>query len=149
VTAAPGRAALAILLALVLAGCGASALTTPVLRDRAADACSAATARVTKIAAPSRPSATLAFLRRGIEVLTRQYTALRDLDAGGAAAPIFRRAVAALDAELQDLRGAAVALARGADPLSTFKDLQVRLTPLEQDADAAWSELQISACLTA
>ena len=137
------------LLALTLGGCGAAALTTPVLRDRAADACSAATSRETKIAAPAQPAATLAFLRRGIAVLRREYVALRALDAGGAAATVFRGAVGALDTELQDLRGAAAGLARGADPLSTFKDLQVRLTPLELRADAAWSLLQIPACLTA
>ena len=146
-TSARARAPLAIVLALMLVGCGTSALTTPVLRDRAADACSSATARESGIAPPVRPSATPAFLRRGIDILAREYAALHDLDAGGAAAPIFRRAVAALVSELQELRSAAAALAHGADPLATFKDLQVRLNPLELRADAAWNELQIPACL--
>jgi hypothetical protein len=143
------RVALAIAVTLALAACGTSALTTPVLRDRAADACSAATASEAKIAAPSTAAATLTFLQRGIVVLKREHAALHDLDAGGPAAPLFRSAVGALDGELKDVNHAASALKRGADPLSTVRDLQTSLAVLEHQANGAWTRLQIPACLTA
>ena len=132
----------------MLAACGTQALTTPVLRDRAADACSAATAREAKLEAPATAAATLPFLKHGILVLNREYAALRELDAGKTAAPLLQSALQALDGELQDLRQAASALHKGADPLSTFKSLQTGLTVLEQQANTAWNRLQIPACTT-
>jgi hypothetical protein len=145
----PRGLALALIVALAVAGCGASALTTPVLRDRAADACTAATALEAKISPPTRPGTTLGYLRHAIAVLRRQYASLHGLDAGGAAAPVFRRAVEALAGEVLALRDASAALGRGADPLATFKELQAGLVPLEHRANAAWSKLQIPACMTA
>jgi hypothetical protein len=137
-------------IALAVAGCGASsALTTPVLRDRAADACSAATAREQKIADPATPAATQLFLMHGIAVVKRESAALSDLDAGDAAAPVFRRAVQALDGELAQLQKAETLLRGGAEPIPTFRTLQTSLATLEQQTNAAWNKLQIPACLTA
>ena len=135
-----------MLIAVALTGCGKQALTTPVLRDRATDACQTATKLELAIPPPRRPDATLAFLRRGIVVLDHEYARLHGLDAGGKAAPVFHQALAGLQAELGTLRTAAAELSRGGDPLSTFKTLQTRLGPLVESENGAWSKLEIPAC---
>jgi hypothetical protein len=142
-------AAAAAILAAAVTGCGTQALTTPVLRDRAADACQAATRLETKIPLPAHPSGTLGFLRRGILVLDREYTQLRRLDAGGKAAPVFHRALVGLEDELASMGTAAAELSHGGDPLSTFKALQTRLSPLEQSENSTWVALEIPACASA
>jgi hypothetical protein len=139
--------AAAVLVAVALAGCGGKqALTTPVLRDRAADICQAATKLQLALPLPAKPQATLGFLRTGILVLEREYTQLHRLDAGGKAAAAFHRALTGLQAELAALRTSAADLSHGGDPLSSFKALQSRLSPLEDSVNKTWEQLEIPAC---
>ncbi len=137
---------LAALLALATAGCGATPLSTAALRSRATHICRTALARESRIRTPTSPSQGVAFLRRGVAVLTPELRALRRLDAGGRSAPEVHAAVLALADELQDLRGSAAALAGGSDPVQELRTLEQQLAPLQARADAAWHELGISAC---
>jgi hypothetical protein len=146
VRAAIPVAALA-LIAATLAGCSSGSLSTPVLRSRATAICRRAAERAAELPSPPTTAQAQAFLTRGAAVLAAELRSLDGLDAGGRAAPPYRRALAAGTDELAVLRSAARAITHGDDPVGAYQALQVRLAPLEDQARDAWATLQISACL--
>jgi hypothetical protein len=135
-------AAAGLLLALALAGCGSSVLTTGQMRTQATRICSVATRQTNAIPTPTDPSGGERFLNRGIAALDREVTrlsALRTTDAFGRAVDGSAGELAALRFALDDLRA-------GDDPVVTIKALAQRLAPLELRTHAAWDALGIAAC---
>lgn len=142
----PGPAAVALLVATVLAGCGSTALSAGQLRSRAARICTLATHRTNRITTPALPSQAASFLSRGIAAMTPEVTALRRLRAPGDMADDYRDAVAATGAELTALRSTLKGLTAGNDPVVAIKTLQQQLAPAEFKAGIAWSALELPAC---
>jgi hypothetical protein len=139
---ASGPAAAGLLLALALAGCRSSVLTTGQMRTQATRICSVATRQTNAIPTPTDPSGGEQFLNRGIAALDREVTrlgALRTTDAFGRAVDGSAGELAALRLALEDLRA-------GDDPVVTIKALAQQLAPLELRTDAAWAALGITAC---
>jgi uncharacterized lipoprotein YmbA len=146
-TRCPLPAVPAVLMALVLAACGASSPSASQLRVAATRACASAAAQAERIATPVAPAGSAEFLRRGLAVLTPELAQLRRLHAPSDLAATYSTALRS-SAGLRALLGAAVqSLNRGADPVSTVQTLQRRLAPLEARGDAAWRALDLPACL--
>ncbi|MHB8692966.1 MAG: hypothetical protein ACYDHH_17150 [Solirubrobacteraceae bacterium] len=137
-----------VVAALIAAGCGAARLTNAALRSRATRICTRADARAVLIAPPTAPAATASFLENGIAVLAAEQTTLRRLEPSGAAGKLYQQGLGAINDELKALRATVEDLRRGTDPVLLIGELQGRLIVLEQRADAAWTQLQIPACLT-
>ncbi|MDQ6605892.1 MAG: hypothetical protein M3Z06_05005 [Actinomycetota bacterium] len=142
---APGIA-LAAALALALAGCGSSPLTTSALRARATRVCRLAGARADRIPNPTIPVQGVTFLRRGMAVLQPELSALVKLRPGGPAAQVYATALQAFRRELTMVKATAESLRRDADPVIAVKTLQRQIAPLEAQANAAWDRLEIPAC---
>jgi hypothetical protein len=142
------RAMLAVVVvALGLAGCGSSSLSSSQLRTRATRVCNLARRRMNHIATPKFPTEGAKFLKGGIAVLSPELAALAALDPPGDLLGGYRRAADAQRSELALLRSALNGLRSGADPIVTIRTLEHQLVPLEARADAAWSSLAIPACL--
>jgi hypothetical protein len=140
--------ALGFVMAALLAGCGSAALTDTALRASATKICNRANAHAVLIDPPSSAAATPAFLQRGIAVLSTEQAGLKRLEPASAAQKLYQQGLGALRDELKALRATVEDLRRGADPVLLIGELQGRLLVLEQQADAAWTPLQIPACLT-
>jgi hypothetical protein len=132
----------------VIGGCGRSALSTPVLRTRVARICRQAIARESRIGTPTTAAQGPAFLRRGAAALGVELRALRALDPGGRAAPVYAGALRALTAERTALANGARTLAGAGDAISAIRAIEARLAPLQMQADTAWRTLRIPACLS-
>jgi hypothetical protein len=139
---ASGPVAAGLALALGLAGCGSSVLTTAQMRTQATRICSVATRRTNAIPTPTDPSGGEQFLNRGVAALDRELIHLRALRTADA----FERAVDLTTGELAALRFAVKGLQAGDDPVVTINVLQQQIEPLELRADAAWNALGIPAC---
>jgi hypothetical protein len=142
-----GRAALASVVLLAVAGCGGSSDSMKKLRAQAGRVCTRALDAGALIQPPAIPAATTAFLRRGIAVLRPELAGLRTLRAPSEQAGAYSAALGALDRELAILSETVHDIDRGADPLLAIKTLQRRLAPVEADGDAAWRTLGIPACV--
>jgi hypothetical protein len=140
--------AVALMLALGVAGCGSSSLSGPQLRARAARVCSTARVATNRIPTPELPSAGAPFLSRGIAALAPELAALTRLRPGGDAAQVYASALTASRQELAALRFTLRGLRAGNDPVVAIKTLQQRLAPLESQANDAWGSLGIEACAT-
>jgi hypothetical protein len=144
---APGVAlALAATVALALAGCGSSPLSTSALRTRATRVCQLANGRAGRIPAPTVPAQATAFLNRGIAVLRPELRALDTLRPGGQAAHVYATALDAVGRELTLIKATTASLGRGGDPVIAIKTLQRQLAPLEAQENQAWETLDIPAC---
>jgi hypothetical protein len=140
-------AAAAAVLALVVAGCGASnSLSATQLRSRATVTCNLARRRTNQIASPTLPVQGARFLSRGIAALTPELATLTTLRPPAALASDYTRALTASDRELRALRSALNGLKAGNDPVVAIRTLQQQLSPLEVRADGAWRALELPAC---
>jgi hypothetical protein len=110
------RAALALLVAVALAGCGAGSLSAVQLRTAATRVCSAAGRRLNRIRTPARPAQGAAFLSRGIAALRPELAALGRLRPSGGMAGALDRGRAATAKMLNVLE-------------STLKGLKKKLRP--------------------
>ena len=142
------RPILASVMALAVAGCGASSPTTARLEAQAGRVCTQALAQDARIAPPPVPAQTAAFLRRGIAVLAPELANLRTLHVPHEQADTYTTAIDALAHELTILTVTARALDRGADPLTTIKTLQHRLAPVEAAGNTAWRTLGVPLCVS-
>lgn len=137
-----------MLVAAVIAGCGSSLSSPVALRQHATAICKRTSRSIGVTSAPTSLAELSAFLARGIGNLEIELAKLRRLRASsGDVGAVYAAALRALAAELPVLRAATGALRRGQDPVLAVRNLQRQLTPLEQQADAAWQALQIPACL--
>lgn len=141
------RMVLAGVVALAVAGCGATSPTLLRLRAQATRVCTRALVQGARIAPPPVPGRTAAFLRRGIAALGPELAALRILRPPSNQADAYSAALGALARELAILTSTAHDVDRGADPLTTIKTLQHQLAPVEADNDAAWRTLGVPACV--
>jgi hypothetical protein len=132
----------------LLTGCGSAALTTSALRSSATKICNRANARGVLIDPPSSAAGTAAFIQRGVAVLSTEQAGLGRLEPAGAARKLYQQGLGALGDELKALRATVEDLRRGVDAVLLMQELQGRLIVLEQQVDAAWTQLQIPACLT-
>ena len=143
------RAAAALVMAGILAGCGGSGLQSPVaLRRQATEICE----HTAPVSAPSASELSVAqltaFLSQGTTSLQSQLTQLQALRVpAGEVGDVYHDALLALGAQLRALRTTTAAIKRGQDPALAFKALESQLGPLEKQADNAWNALQIPACV--
>jgi hypothetical protein len=139
-------AVLAAMLALSLAGCGGSSLSSTQLRNAAGRICDAAADKADALATPRSPKDAGRYLRGGVAALNPELKALRTLDPPGDLSDQYRVAVDATAAEVRELRSAVKGLRAGNDPVVEFKTLQQKLAALEARADSAWESLDIRGC---
>jgi hypothetical protein len=140
------RAAAALIVAVLIAGCGSSVLSDRQLRSDATRVCAVTLTRLNRISVPSSPTGGEPFLRRGTRALRPEITALRKLSPPEQLQSSYNRALDALRSQLAEMDGTDARLRRGADPVEAFHTLAGGLAPLEAQANAAWSALQIPAC---
>ncbi len=144
------RIGAAVLAAVIISGCGGSSgLDSPVALRRAATAICEHTAPVkAPPAGEPTPTQLTAFLSQGTANLQSQLTRLQQLHiATGEVADVYRDALGALASQLHALRATTSAIKQGQDPALAFKALQAQLSPLQRQADNAWTALQIPACV--
>ncbi len=140
------RAALALLLAVALVGCGSSSLSSKQLRSDATRTCTRAGRRLERIPTPKDPSQGASFLRRGIAAIEPELTAMARMRPPNEAARQYGRAQTAARKELAALRSALNGLEAGNDPAVAMKTLQEKLAPVERRASEAWRALGVPAC---
>ena len=140
------RLAVPALVAVLLAGCGGSQLSSSDLHNQATHICQSAHSRSNRIPVPHDPSGGASFLRRGIAVLRPELRQLRALRAPGASSSVYSSALAAFSQKLQIMESTVGNLDRGADPVTTFKTLEQQLSPVKAQEDGAWRALGIPAC---
>ncbi len=138
---------LAIALALVLCGCGSTALSGGQLRSRATSLCRQATTQTSRILTPASPAVAGPFFERGVTVLSPELAALRTLKPPSSAAAVYTTALNALAGKLTALREAVRDLAHGEDPVIATKTLEQELAPLESEENDAWRALGIPGCV--
>ena len=139
-------AALAVIVAVAVSGCGSDSLSAAQLRTAALRACTTAARRLSQIPAPRTPSAAEAFLRRGVSALEPELTALDRLSPGPDLAAHYERARATTHREVDALRSTISGLKAGNDPAVAIKSLQQQLRPLERRAHVAWHAVGVPAC---
>jgi hypothetical protein len=137
----------AIGLALVLCGCGSTALSDGQLRSRATSLCLQGTRQTGRIPAPASPAEAGAFFARGAAVLAPELTGLAALHPPSSAAAVYATALSGFRGKLTALREAVRHLARGEDPVIATKTLQQKLGRLELEENRAWRALGIPACI--
>jgi hypothetical protein len=130
-----------------IGGCGSTPLSLKDLRQDATAVCQTAARRTARIAAPTAPAETGAFLAGGIAALTPELHDLRALDPPGADATEFRTATGALAESIDLLRQTRAAIVHGTDPAAAIRGLQSTLAPVRARGSAAWTGLGIPACV--
>lgn len=136
----------ALAAALALAGCGHASLSLIQLRSRAGPTCARANRHLNDIGTPTSQAGAGAFLGRGIRVMAPELAELRRLQPPKDVADVYASALGALSGELAALRQARAQLRHGADTIDTFRALQARLAPLEEQGADAWQALEVPAC---
>jgi hypothetical protein len=132
--------------AVTVAGCGSSPASQTQLRSQATAICTHTNHQISGIGTPPSEAGGEAFLQRGITALKRELKQLQQLTPSGDAADVWTTALHSLSAELAALQAATARIDGGADTASAYKALQQTLTPLETQANNAWSALEIPAC---
>jgi hypothetical protein len=140
-------APLAVLTALLVSGCGSKPLSSGELHSRATQLCLQAGSQTDRIRTPASPPGTVAFLQRGIAVMTPELAKLRALrPARGDVADVYSTSVHTFSEKLRALERTVRELNSGEDPVLAIKGLQRKLKPLESQENGAWQALQIPAC---
>ena len=142
------RAAIAVVIALGLGGCGGSSLSASQLRTGAGRICGLAQRQAARIPTPTAPSGESSYLRRGLAALGPELTNLRELHPPSDMAGRYRDATNATAAEVGALRATLKDLKAGNDPVIAIKTLQQHLTRPEGRARLAWQSLSIPACVS-
>jgi hypothetical protein len=140
-------ATLTVLAPLGFSACGDSGLSAGQVRLAASQSCRAAGARAQRIATPSAPGGSRTFLIRGVGLFAAELVELRKLKPPNEMASVYATAVTAFTDKLLAVRAAVGKLDRGADPVTTIRQLQRKLSPIEAREDAAWHALDVPACL--
>lgn len=138
--------ALALVVTLVVAGCGSTSLSAQQLHTGARRVCLVAVPRLNRIPEPQMPTAGTVFLKRGIAVFKPEVAALERLRPGGDLAKSYTRALDATRAELAALQSTVNGLKAGNDPVVAIKTLQQQLRVLEQRTASAWAAVGVPAC---
>ena len=110
------RTVAAALTALAAAACGSSSVSASQLSSQATSICARANRQIERIPTPSSAAGALAFLNSGIAALEPELAQLRQLQASGDAADVWRTAVRALSDQLSALQSTASQIKGGADP---------------------------------
>ncbi|MFZ0042410.1 MAG: hypothetical protein WAK93_13950 [Solirubrobacteraceae bacterium] len=131
---------------LVVSACGSTALSASQLRSFATRSCDQARKRTDEIPTPVTPDGGASFLSRGVAALEPEQKTLASLQPPQTLRTDYNAAVSASGQELAALRLTLARLRGGADPVTSIKDLQRRLTPLERRADTAWHALDVPGC---
>jgi hypothetical protein len=140
------RLTAAVVAALILGGCGSSPLSSSDLHNDATQVCRAASRLANRIATPTSPVGTEAFLRRGIAALTPELAGLSALHPPSDVADVYTASVKAFGQKLTYLKDALRDLQSGEDPVIALKTLQRELTPVQTQENGGWEALQIPAC---
>jgi hypothetical protein len=141
------RLTAAVVAALILGGCGSSPLSSRDLHNDATQVCRAASRLANRIATPTSPAGTEAFLRRGIAALTPELAGLRALHPPSDVADVYTASVKAFGQKLTYLKDALRDLQSGEDPVIALKTLQRELTPVGTQENGGWQALQIPVCV--
>ena len=140
------RLTAAVVAALILGGCGSSPLSSSDLHNDATQVCRTVSRLANRIATPTSPAGTEAFLRRGIAALTPELAGLSALHPPSDVADVYTASVKAFGQKLTYLKDALRDLQSGEDPVIALKTLQRELTPVETQENGGWQALQIPAC---
>jgi hypothetical protein len=140
-------AAIAVVGALGIAGCGSKPLSSGELQTQATRVCTLASQQTNRIQTPASPAGTAVFLRQGIAAMTPALAQLRRLRPPSDAADVYSASVKAFAQKLDYLRAAAHDLAGGQDPVSTMQSLQEQLAPIVSQENGGWQALDIPACI--
>jgi hypothetical protein len=136
-----------LVVGLLVAGCGGSSSTSATqLRTQANRVCAATNRRALRIVRSSSAAQPERFLERGLVALRSEYRQLSAIPAPGDSGAVYSSALTALSGETATIAHTITALEHQGDPLIAFRALQARLSPLEREANSAWSSLGISAC---
>jgi hypothetical protein len=141
-------AASAIVIAVLLAGCGGSSkLSGDQLRTRATTLCADAGHQTDRIPTPSSPAGGAAFLKRGVAVLEPELAGLKVLKPPTELAQVYSTSIGAFSQKVNAIKAAVRELGSGANPVTAMTALQQRLAPIELAEDGAWQALEVPACL--
>jgi hypothetical protein len=144
----PCAAAVAVLGAAAIAGCGGSGrLSSSDLANQATQICALASKQTDRIKSPINPTGSAVFLRQGITALTPELAQLRKLHPPADAQDVYTTAINSATKKLALLRTASAQLAHGDDPVSTLQSLEQQLAPVVQQENGAWQSLGIPACV--
>jgi hypothetical protein len=143
---APTATVAAAAMAVALGGCGSGTLSPRVLRARATALCTTAVRRSDRIPAPSSNSRGAAFLAQGIGIFSTELNGLRRLAPPPGLAGSYRVALDAARQQLDALIAAHANLVRGADPITSVKQLDVELTAIDARDRGAWDALGAPEC---
>jgi len=132
--------------ALALGGCGQDALSAAQLHARASAICRRTAQATDRIPTPSTPDQGGRFLAHGIARLRPAAARLRALKPPHAVRARYERAVQLAGEEIALIDRHRLAIARGEDPIATFRALDAALEPLIAEENAYWRGLDIPAC---
>ena len=136
-----------LLLLLALGGCGSDSLSADQLRSQASTICTRTAAATDRIAVPSTADQGAAFLLQGVGRMRPALAQLRRLKPPGSMSKEYASAVALGDREVALIARNAQAIAKGDDPIDTFRQLDSELAPLANQENAYWHALLIPACV--
>jgi len=139
---------LGLLGALVLAGCGSSALSNSQLESQVSQICRATEMRTNRIPTPASPAASATFLERGATALMPELTSLKAVRPPSEVADVYTATVGSFEQKIRELRGTARNIEHGADPVRAFQHLQRRLGRLESQENDGWQALELPACMS-
>jgi hypothetical protein len=140
-------AAIAVVGALGVAGCGSSPLSSGELQNQASRVCALASQQANRIRTPASPAETSLFLRQGIAALTPALVQLRKLRPPSDVADVYSASVKAYAEKLGFLRAAQHDIAAGQDPIAAMQTLQEQLAPIVSQENGGWQALNIPACI--
>lgn len=146
----PLPAALLLLLALTivaLSACGSDRLSDNQLRSQASAICARTAQAIDNVPVPNTPDQGGRFLRRGLLQLGPQLTRLRALRAPTDLDPEYQQALTSANRELATISTYEERIRGGADVIDTFRALETTLTPIVENENRAWTDLELPACL--
>jgi hypothetical protein len=142
-------ASLAVLAAVLVGGCGGSqTLSSGELHVQATQLCTQASLETGRIRTPATPTGSVAFLQRGIEVMTPELAKLRALRPASDVADVYSTSITAFTKKLAAMKDAVRDLNGGEDPIVAVKTLEQSVGPLVVAENGAWQALQLPACVS-
>jgi len=138
---------LAVLLCIVLAGCGDDSLAARQLHDQATAICTRTAAATDRVVVPSTPSQGARFLQQGLAHLRPAVAQLRALKAPEELRERYDRAVQLAGKEAALIARHERAIAGGDDVIDSYRRLEIALEPLVLQENAYWRGLDVPACV--
>jgi hypothetical protein len=130
-----------------LSACGSDSLSASELRSQAGAICAGAARAADAIPMPASPDQSGGFLAQGLARLRPAAARLSALKPPQELRGQYDRAARLAAAEVALIARHVHAIAGGADPADSFRQLAAALAPLTTEENAYWRALQIPACV--